>query len=85
MVRTASDAKFYLNGELVITGTAGTIPSGDYFIGAWKTATQQNYKGSVSDVRIYATPLSAEDVKELYNTSAIICDNGTVMAYSLEE
>jgi hypothetical protein len=39
----------------------------------------------MSDFRIYATSLSAEDVKELYNTSTIICDNGTVMAYSLEE
>lgn len=85
MVRTSSDTKFYLNGELAITGTAGTIPSGNYFIGAWSTSTQQNYKGNVSDVRIYATPLSAEDVKELYSTSAMVCDNGTVMAYSLEE
>ena len=85
MVRTTSSCLFYLNGELCITGTAGTIPSGNYFIGAWNSSTQQNYKGNISDVRIYATPLSAEDVKELYSTSAVICDNGTVMAYSLEE
>lgn len=47
--------------------------------------TQWGIQGKISDFRIYATPLSAEDVKELYNTSAMICDNGTVMAYSLEE
>ena len=47
--------------------------------------TQWGIQGKISDFRIYATPLSAEDVKELYNTSAIVCDNGTVMAYSLEE
>lgn len=39
----------------------------------------------MSDFRFYSTTLSAEDVKELYNTSAMVCDNGTVMAYSLEE
>jgi len=40
-VRTASDSKLYVNGELKLTGTAGNAPpSGNYFIGAWKTATQ---------------------------------------------
>jgi hypothetical protein len=58
------------------------------FIGAESAETSCSgpyFDGSISDFRIYSTALSAEDVKELYNTSAIICDNGTVMAYSLEE
>lgn len=31
-----------------------------------------NINGDISDVRMYATALSAEDIKELYNTSCII-------------
>ena len=85
MVRTASDAKFYINGNLVITGTAGTIPSGNYFIGAWSTNASQNIKAAVSDFRIYATALSQAAITELYNTAASIDKDGNMYAYSLEE
>lgn len=39
----------------------------------------------VSDYRVYATALSEEDIKELYNTSAYVLDNGTLLTYSVEE
>ena len=64
MTRNASETKFYINGELKITGTAGTIPSGNYFIGAWQTSNGQNYKGKISDFRLYSTVLSVEDGSE---------------------
>lgn len=44
-----------------------------------------NLNGDISDVRMYATALSAEDIKELYNTSAYVLDNGTLLTYNLEE
>lgn len=44
-----------------------------------------NINGDISDVRMYATALSAEDIKELYNTSAYVLDNGTLLTYNLEE
>ena len=44
-----------------------------------------NINGDISDVRMYATALSAEDIKELYNTSAYVSDNGTLLTYNLEE
>ena len=31
-----------------------------------------NLNGDISDIRMYTTALSAEDIKELYNTSCII-------------
>ena len=85
MTRNASESKFYINGELKITGSAGTIPSGNYFIGAWNTSSQQNYKGRISDFRLYSTVLSVEDIKELYNTSASIDKNGNMYAYEFKE
>ena len=44
-----------------------------------------NLNGDISDIRMYATALSADDIKELYNTSAYILDNGTLLTYNLEE
>ena len=85
MTRNASESKFYINGELKITGSAGTIPSGNYFIGAWNTSSQQNYKGKISDFRLYSTVLSTEDIKTLYNTSASIDKNGNMYAYEFKE
>ena len=41
--------------------------------------------GALSDFRIYTTALSADDIKELYNTSAYVLDNGTLLTYSIEE
>ena len=85
MTRNASESKFYINGELKITGSAGTIPSGNYFIGAWNTSSQQNYKGRISDFRLYSNVLSVEDIKMLYNTSASIDKNGNMYAYEFKE
>ena len=63
--RNTTETKLYLNGELKLTGTAGTIPSGNYFIGSWSSTTSQNYKGKMCDVRIYDHCLSPMEVKEL--------------------
>ena len=88
--------KIYRDGVLKSSNTTGTNKPITYnttnsiWLGV-EASSGENYepsiwfKGKMSDFRIYATPLSAEDVKELYNTSAMVCDNGTVMAYSLEE
>ena len=44
-----------------------------------------NLNGDISDIRMYTTALSADDIKELYNTSAYVLDNGTLLTYNLEE
>ena len=78
-VHSDSDCKIYLNGEYIATGTAkASNPTGNYFIGAWNTATQQNFDGLMSDFRIYATALSPTDVKSLYQNCATIDPDGTI-------
>ena len=84
-VRTASDSKLYVNGELKLTGTTGTIPTGNYFIGAWNNATSQNFEGQMSDFRLYATALTVDDVKNLYETSMFIDNNGNILPFELSE
>ena len=85
LVRTASDSKFYLNGELKLTGTRGAIPSGNYFLGSWRDTSTQNYKGYICDARVYATALSADDVRALYENSAYIDNSGNTYAATYTE
>lgn len=84
-VHTDVDSKLYVNGELKITGTSANIPTGNYFIGSWSTATSQNYEGQMSDFRIYATALSAEDVLDLYHTPANIDNLGGIHGFEFIE
>lgn len=44
-----------------------------------------NRGNNLSDFRIYSTALSDADVLELYNTSAKITKNGTLMCYEIKE
>lgn len=82
-VTTESDGKtinIYVDGIKTNTGTeqntftiAGNFILLDYFI------------GKISDFRFYRTTLSEDDIKELYNTSAIINNNNTLSAYEFVE
>lgn len=67
MVRTTSNTKFYLDGQLKVTGSAGTIPSGNYYIGSWRDTSSQNFKGLMSNARIYSTALTDAEVLALYS------------------
>ena len=66
MVRNASNCKFFINGELKYTGSRGSIPSGNYFIGSWSTTSSQNFKGNVSNFKLFRKDLTDEEIAELY-------------------
>ncbi len=70
----------YIDGtEVARAKTYKSLTGTQYFISGWD-ATNTNYRlnGSVSDFRIYATALSASDVKSLYQNNAVIDSDGTI-------
>ena len=88
----SSKLRIYVNGEL--KGEVAKTGNITYNSGTpWAIATNPNgtgddgdhYYGKLSDVRIYATALSASDIKELYNTSASVDKNGNMYAYEFKE
>ena len=85
MVRDGINELYYINGELKKTIEAKAMPTGIYRIGAWNSNTGQNYYGEISDFRIYVTPFTTAQIKELYNTSMAIDSNGNIMAREIQE
>lgn len=65
-----------LSGRTKTLGISNTIAIGNSYTGSsWNT----NFNGCLSDVRMYATALSAADVKELYNTPISLTNTGVLM------
>ena len=85
LVNDGTNELYYVNTELKKTIAKKPMPAGNYYIGAWQTEIKQNYKGFISDFRIYKTALTADQILELYNTSATIDNKGNVYAREVIE
>ena len=86
MIGDGSTNKLYIDGILYgIAKTYKGITGNTIIINGWDNGTYYKTNGYISDFRIYSTALSADDIKELYNTSACVLDNGTLLTYNLEE
>lgn len=85
--------KLYIDGELkasaALSGPITYNVNTGWAIGGNPTVggiIQANYYGGyLSDCRIYSTALSAEDVKELYQQSASLTNNGILLSYDFQE
>lgn len=81
-----SVAKLYIDG--VFKANAATykgITGTSLVFNGWATSADYNFNGSLSDFRLYATALSDDDIKQLYNTAASISKNGSVLCYDFNE
>lgn len=90
ITRSGNTVKGYVNGVLKDTSTTtlqDTIPEGatTFRIGRDNRADTTMFKGNISDFRIYATVLSDNNIKELYDTSAYVYNDGTLASYEFVE
>ena len=84
-ITNGDTVKLYVNGELVqtrtVTNTTGTIASTTQFaVGVDLPGSDERYTGQLSDVRFYATALSADDIKALYQIPVSLSSDGTLFA-----
>ena len=70
--------------DLSENGTTLNVGSTTAYIGGY-TSSSELLSGAMSDIRIYSTALSTEDIKELYNTAAYIDKDGSLRTYALIE
>ena len=73
MVGDGSTNKLYMDGALYgVAKTYKGITGNTIVINGYDSSVNYKTNGYISDFRIYSTALSADDIKELYNTSCII-------------
>ena len=94
MVTYTSDGtiiKRYLNGiykDSLTYGKGGNTLNPVFYIANSKfngTPASENEEAFISDVRFYATALSAEDIAELYHSAVIVDNTGKSYAYEYFE
>ena len=86
---TKNVCNLYINGKLYksfqLSKELGQAQFNYNYLGKSNWTADNLFKGNISDFRIYATVLSAEDVKELYEQSAFIDNKGNIGCYEFVE
>ncbi len=81
--------KYAINGisytNEAIEGTNGPSEEIQLSIGQAFASATHNPNFDISDFRIYKTALSDQQIKDLYNESAVIDNNGNILTYELNE
>ena len=78
--------KLYIDGEFKANAkTYRGITGTTIYLNGWDSGTNYNFNGQLSDFRLYATVLSADDIKRLYEVSASVSKNGSMLGYEMKE
>jgi hypothetical protein len=81
-----SVTKLYIDGLFKANASAYKGVTGTtIYLNGWDSGANYNFNGQLSDFRIYATALSAEDILALYNVGARVFKNGMMAGYELKE
>lgn len=73
--------KLYIDGEFQANATTYRGLTGAHIIlNGWDTSVNYKFNGYLSDFRIYATCLSEDDIRELYNKPIILTNNGDMIS-----
>lgn len=88
VTRSGNTLTIYLNGTSVRTNTptiATVTPTAStFYIGKDGLSNSRNFTGDLSDFRVYATPLSSDDVSYLYKNRANLSNDGTLKTQSIK-
>lgn len=86
MVGNGSTVGLYVDG--VLKGNATTykpIAGTRIYLNGWSSTTDYDFNGLMNDFRIYATALSASDIKELYQIPISVDKSGNAFAMEFIE
>ena len=75
--------KFYIDGELIKTWDYTS--QGVYIVTAANNTLGNSFIGNLSDVRIYTTALSADDILQLYHTAMKVDNHSNIHVYEFIE
>lgn len=89
MVLNGTSAKLYVNGnkvgEKTLDVSLDSLNPSNIILGRDEGDNQRIFNGYIDDVRIYATALSDEDIKTLYQSRGSVTKNGKVMINEVYE
>lgn len=88
LTHDGTNARFYINGELIQTRSVPTslVAFNYIFLGYSKAGgVHRKCQGSWSDFRVYCTALSADDIKDLYDTPTFIDNQGDLLTCEFVE
>lgn len=75
-----TEVKLYIDGEYKNSAAEYVGLTGSTIVfNGYALSDKYNFNGSLSDFRIYATPLSADDIRSLYNLAASISNKSVAL------